>query len=207
MSVLDKMALGSQKYHKALQYYLKPAQYRFGIDSLAYISITNDGKLINLHSNLAWLEHCIDKKYYIDDPHMLHPNNIDAGFALWSTYDNEKYTNGLLRDAIENYGLCHGFTYIEKSDDGYRVYAFATNMDNHLVHSRVLNDMENFRKYTTNLKHKISIIEQKLIKHQVDLPNLKGKAYYDQVGILKLSEDNVDIQKDFLQATSLNPSF
>ncbi len=115
MSKLDDMVLGTRKYAKDFQKFCEPLNRFYGINQLGYVEITNSHRLINIYSDPDWIDRCIDKQYYVDDPHMVSPTNIDSGFMLWSSYSSEYYKNGMLKDMVDNFNMCHGVSYIKKN--------------------------------------------------------------------------------------------
>lgn len=192
MSVLDDMALGTRRYHKTLRKLCEPLQQYYGITEMGYVEIENDGRLINLHTHHSWLEHCLDKKYFIDDPHMVSPNNIGQGIAIWSTYKKDDYLNGMLKECVEIYGMSHGITFCKKTSKGYKLFGFGSPKENVDIHNKLINSMDCIKTFISYVDERIEPIRKKLDDKKIDFQLLKGQEYHDQVSIIPPQEDALE---------------
>lgn len=191
MSVLDDMALGTRKYHKKLAKICEPLNQYYGVNHCGYIEINNDGRLINLLTHSPWLEECLDKQYFIDDPHMVSPDKIGNGFVLWSSYKEEYYLTGMLKDCVEKFDLCHGITYVKKDDNGYRLYGFAAPKENYKAHNKLLSNIDCIKKFIQYFDDQIEFIRRDVDDKRIDFAKLKGDAYYEQDGVIEPEDDKI----------------
>lgn len=53
-----------------------------GVNRVAYFNINKDSSAVFLHFDPEWLDSYVKGKYYISDPHMVHPDNMDEGFSI-----------------------------------------------------------------------------------------------------------------------------
>lgn len=193
-NVLDEMARGTRQYHMTIKKIIEPIEQYYGINNIIYIEITNDGRLINLMSHNRWMEHCLEKQYFIDDPHMVVPDNMGTGFAIWSTrwshyYQNEEYQKGLYQDC-RNFDLCNGLTYAQRSAEGYRLYIFCAPQDNIHLNSKILSSIEHIKQFIDYFDSAIAPIRKNLEDHRIDFASLKGEAYHHQRGIIEVKSDD-----------------
>lgn len=202
MSVLDEMALGTRKYHSKVAKLCEPLKQYYGINVMGYIEINNEGRLINILTHRDWLEHCYENQYFVDDPHMVSPDNMGSGFVLWSSYQKDYYLNGMLRDCVENFNICHGVTYVEKNDYGFKLYGFGTSKENFQIHNKILSNLDCLKKFIAYLDKQLEPIRQDLGDHRIDFSEVKGNQYYEQEGLIRPKDDKIE-QYRFLKQLGL----
>ena len=202
MSLRNEIFAGANKYYKKMNNIILPMNQFFGIVDLVYIEVSNDNSLINLTTNINWIEHCVEKEYFLDDPQMVSPNNIGNGYAMWSVdwephYKSEAYENGMLKDASE-YGIGKGVTYINKNKNGYKAYVFSGPKNNIDLHTKLYSNMPLIKKFVTFFDEEIKDIRKKMMDSRVNLVKLKGDAYFQQQGLIIPQENDKLHQCNFL---------
>ena len=146
----------------------------------------------------------MDKEYYIDDPHMVSPDNIGSGYAVWSTLwetkyqQNEEYQNGLFSDLMQ-FDISTGFTMVQQNDDLYKCLVVTTPKENQYFHSKVLSSLNNMKKYFNYLDKELSPIRAKMSSLGINLINLKGEGFYSQEGAITPKADEMMQQLRFLK--------
>ncbi len=203
MSVRDEMLVGVRRYHGKVEELLEPMDQYFGINDLVYIEVSNDDRLVNLTSNRDWLEHCVEKKYFLDDPQMVTPNNMGTGYAMWSVdwephYKDEGYENTLLKDCVD-FGIGKGITYINRNLDGYKVYIFSAPKENMELHTKLYSNIALVKKFVTYFDNEIKPVREELFDSRIDLAALRGDTYYSKKGLIASQPNDKILQCKFLR--------
>jgi len=180
MHTSDNLLHGSAKYNKLLNKLCEPLHQFFGSNHLAYINITNEGKLLNLHTNVSWMERCIDQKYYLDDPSMINPKNIVSGFCFAKDHNNDDFLDGILNDCINNFDLNHTLIMFEKESNGYEAIGISASKKNLTFFDKVNANQDQLKRFISYFRESIAPINYKLLDYQIDFAKLKGELYDTQ---------------------------
>lgn len=184
MSLTDDLFLGTAEYHRAFQKLCQPAIDFFGLTGVAFIHIKNKKDIINIHSNVPWMEHCMKEHYYRDDPSMVNPDNISGGFAFRTAYEDKCYKNGILKDAEEKFNLCHGFTYVEKRKNSYQAFGFASSKVNVNFIPAVISNFRVVKRFIRHIQEGLNERQKEIDKYCLDFAALKGELFHTQKGII-----------------------
>ncbi len=202
MSLLDDFHAGTRLYGKNVAEICQPMYQYFGINSAAVIEIDRNDRVFNIHTNHEWIDNCLEKEYYKDDPHIISPKNMGNGFTLWSTREEQEYKAGILHDINHNFNMCHGVTYVQSNSYGYKVFAFSAEREHTGVHSKIISSLSLFRKFITYFDEKLNSIRMNLNSRKVLAPELKGNLFYQQKGIIQPFSINAS-KEQFLQSVDV----
>ncbi|HXH54322.1 MAG TPA: LuxR C-terminal-related transcriptional regulator [Gammaproteobacteria bacterium] len=183
----DDFFLGTKLYQKKFTELCKPITDYMGIVSAHYINVDKHGKALTIYSLDKWGERVLEKQYYKVETGMVHPDNINNGFALCNASDNEEYKNTLLYDGSVHSNWWHAFVHIEKRPDnsGYTGLGFATTKDNYKIHNILMNELSIIKNFIKSLDENLmSVIGKDLEDHKMDLAAIKGDAFYSQKGVV-----------------------
>lgn len=177
---------GSIKFQNQLQHMVAPVHQKLGTHEFGYIAINHEDELINLHTHIEWLEHCIDKKYYLYDPCMVNPSHIQGGYAFYFTHDEPEFREGLLKESIEIYNMAHEIIYIDHHKDSYEVYSLTAPIEYNQLYNLILNRPELVRNCFNYLKDQMKFIKFHVMDFQINFADIKGERYRTQKGISTL---------------------
>lgn len=194
--LVDDFFLGTELYHKQFAALCKPLVDYLGVTDAMYVNVDKHGRMFNTCTHQKWLEQFTGQEYYKFDPLMVSPKNIHSGFAFDSASDDQIFQSTIQIDAVFNFGFHHSCIYVEKvpNDNSYFGFAFATVKDNCQMINRLVNEAAIVKKIIRSInKNLISVIKD-LNEMRIDLPALKGEAFYTQRGEI-FHEDYADSQQ------------
>lgn len=183
----DQLYLGTKTYGENFSKFCEPIKQFLDLDNEAYYNINIDGEMTNIHSNDKWMEEYIAGENYLQDPHMVHPNNIHKGFCvlLVNNYNYQKYNDVILYGNANKSLFEYGFTYVLKTNVDFTAFCFTTNKSNYII-NRLINETKVIELFIKNLDHQIKSLLQlpKLTQSKIDLAQLKGERFFNQKGII-----------------------
>jgi len=166
-SIKDELFYHTKLYHKDLKRICRPLEEYFGVTEVATFFV-NDNSLINIHTNEKWMEVCMEKEYFKDDPFITKPNQLKTGFTLCACYPSEKFITGLLKEAY-TYGMHHGVTYAHKTPTGYQAISVDTSIDNVDMPNKIINNQKCIIKFMSYMERELQPAFKKLASHAIDL--------------------------------------
>lgn len=188
MNIYEQWTYGSKKHKHELQKLTEQLQNILGINHIGYVSLDDNNQLINLHSNIEWLEYCLDKKYYLHDPCMVNPSNINTGYAFYFTYQNKDFQEGLLTDSVKHYNMAHEIVYVHKNENqSYEAYSLTAPMKHIKLYNIILNEPEKIKLTFKYLRESLLSVKQGLLDYQFDFSAVKGDLYNLQRGLIPVS--------------------
>jgi DNA-binding CsgD family transcriptional regulator len=148
------------------------------ITGFAYLRFLENGRYLNLCTDLKWTEHCL--KYVHDHDHILGREGnkaMEDNFHcfLWPTISSDHLLN-----AVHDFDFWHGISIFKRIGHSLEIWAFATSRENHLMSNFYLNNIETIKDF-------IKLFNQKA-KNIIDTNNC------DKLGILK---NAIDYSTDF----------
>ena len=197
MAIADELFYHTDMYGEFLKKKCEPLEKFFGVTAVGFHYMHNENCLMSIHTNKKWIELCMAKKYFLDDPHMVSPKNIVSGFVLCSSCEQEEYRTGIIKDGFE-YDMHHGISYVEKTDRGYKAFSFDTTKDNDGMPNKILNNQECIKKFVAYLDQELKLVFKKLSNRMIDIKELKGARLKEQIGITG-ALDEFDEKVIFLQ--------
>ena len=194
MDIGKQLLTHTELYYKKLKSLCSPFEQLYGVDTVAFFYLS-DLNLINIHTHPEWMEYCMEKKYYLDDPHIVYPDNITDGFILSSQVESEPYSSKVHHDALNIFGMHNGVSYVRKIRGGYIALSFNSSKRNPSILSNIINDKTSVDRFSLYLEHEITSILTKLSSKAIDIRELKGENLHNQQGIIPIgptTNDKVD---------------
>ncbi len=184
MSNLDDLVFGTRKYHKDLLKICEPFHRLFGTNHVGYLNIDNNGGLINLHTHAKWLDRCVEEKYYLQDPCMVTPKNIESGHAFYFTYEEDEFTDGILKDSMENFNMAHELVFVNKHDHGFDVIGITAPLKHTAIYNKIVRNYSHIGKFLDFFRQNLEPLLNKLEAHKIDLSALKGDRFHQQTALI-----------------------
>ena len=197
----DDLFYGTKKYHGKFTEFCEPLKQHLGITTAAYIRIGYDSKMELICSNCKWSERFIEKNYIMQDPGIVHPDNMDSGFAFVSTSDDQEYKDTMLHEAVHEFNFYHSFCYVEKNDTNFTLFYFATGKENNGMINKIVNSSTLVKQLIGNVNKQIITEFKDLPDNKIDVFKLKGDVFSQQKGIV-LNEYN----KNHIKPSTINRS-
>lgn len=186
MQLADAIVCGAKQYQSQFTTICAPLQNYFGMNAISYVRINSKGKLINLHTHLPSLQHCLDQTYYNCDPSMVDPDNMTSGFAIGASYTPGAYTNIMLQDCIARFDLSHACSYVEKNKNEYNLFGFNAPLCNSTIIHRMIAEKKILSRFIRNIQKFLDENHASLQTIAVDFARIKGEVFYQQPGVVYL---------------------
>lgn len=180
----DDLFLGNKLYRKQFSEICKPLADYLGTTAVLYVDVDRSGRAFLLQTHQKWSERFLEEQYYKVDIVLVHPDNIHNGFAFQETSTEQEFKDTLLHDAVNNFGFCHSFVYIEKTNnnDGYFGLACASTKDNFQMINRLVNEAHIVKKIIRKINKDLRSVVKDLPAMKMDFATLKGEAFYKERG-------------------------
>lgn len=151
-----------------IQAICKPLKDHFGIHSLVYHKLYDDGSEIKLGTNPLWLEHFLKYNLFQHSTFEHHPSLYQSGYVLWSQL---KTHSKVLSDARKQFGIANGITFIKKFDGGCEFFFFGTAPANNNMGHFYLNNIDILENFIRYFKQKAAPLMQRAEKNKIVIPN------------------------------------
>lgn len=184
--IKDQLYWGTKTYGEKFLEFCETIKQFLDLDNVAYYDVNIDGGVINIHSSYKWMEGYIAGQHYLEDPHMVHPNNMHKGFCILlmnNNYNYQKYNDALLYDSKNKALFGYGFTCILKTKVGFTAFCFTTNKNNHII-NKVINEIKVIKLFIQKLDNQIKSLLKKQSQLKINLSKLKGERFFNQKGII-----------------------
>jgi hypothetical protein len=184
-ATINKIVTLNFKYQLDINNLCLPLQH-LNISYFTFFSIfplKNAKSLITISLNPCVLSRYFTKEYYLYDPHVVTPDNLEEGAVLWSTYNDGDYQGKYLYDLKENFGINNGVSLIRKKQTECYIFCFGTSKTNVRFFYNVFSNvilLKYFADYF--LSEGVDIIKI-FSKNAIDIHQLKGKVFLSQKGI------------------------
>ena len=126
----------------------------------------------------------MEEKYYLQDPCMVNPENIQQRHAFYVTYEEETFNNGILKDSVENFDMAHELVFISKNNNGFEVVALAAPLNHTAIYNKIIKYPNHMANFVEHFKNSIKPLVDKVESQRVDLAKLKGETYHSQHGLI-----------------------
>ncbi|PCI39255.1 MAG: hypothetical protein COB50_01395 [Thiotrichales bacterium] len=200
---MKKLILYStSQYQVKLKQLCAPLEKHFGITDVSFLAVQDKVDVINLHTNVAWVEHCLEQNYYNCDPLMVHPTNISSGFATWDSYRDGTYASSMLFDAIYKFNMCNGFSYVEKHGNSFQSFGFSADRENYKMQNAVFNNIKLLKNIIAQVQQYMQLVWKDLCAYSVNGVSLKGDLFHTQPGLVQ-SKLTMQEKLQFLQQIKL----
>jgi DNA-binding CsgD family transcriptional regulator len=190
MSSIANLASGTLKYNEVLKELSVSVYKYFGVTDIGYVNVEDGNKIINIHTNAAWIGHYMQNEYYRLDPHIANPDLMDTGFAIGANYTQDDYIHGLYKDASFKFGMYYGISYVEKSKRGYQAYCFTTTSKNIAMQTKIMNSQAVIKKFVNYMTDRLQPILLSMEDTRVNVELLKGERFFTQEGIVNGTKYN-----------------
>lgn len=145
----------------------EPLKKHFGITSVVYHKLFNDGSAIRLGTNPEWIKHFLENEFYSVSTFEHHPDTYKSGFVLWSQLTTH---SAILKDAREKFNIDHIVTLIDKVEDGVEYMSLGTLRENPGIVQIYLNNMDLLKQFMLYFKHKAAKFIQSAEKNKLSNP-------------------------------------
>lgn len=172
-NVAEQLFYHTKIYNKTLKRLCRPLEDFFGVTDVAAFFAEGD-QLINIHTNTKWMEFCMEKEYYKEDPHIIEPEQLNPGFTVCSYYPSEQYLSGLVKDSMD-FGMYHGVTYIHPRKNGYHAVSLDTAKENVDMPNKIINNPKSIVKFMDYLATELQPVFKKLADNPIKISSLTEK--------------------------------
>lgn len=145
-----------------------PLNKHFGINSVVYHRLYNDGAEIKLGTNPKWLEHFIAQDLFQYSTFEHHPSLYQSGYVLWSQL---KTHSKVLSNAKHYFQIANGATFINKMEDSCEFFFFGTGPENYKISNFYLNNVDIFENFIRYFKHQATPLIKQAEKNKLYIPN------------------------------------
>ena len=140
-------------------------------------------KLLIICPNTSFLRQYFYRKYYLYDPHIVDPNKLEEGAALWSAYSNSNYQGKYLYKLKENFGIDNGLSLIRKNQTKCYIFCFGVSKTNTRFFYNIFRNVVLLKCFTDYFLNEGNKIIEGFSKSSIDICDLKGKGFFLQKGI------------------------
>ena len=191
MSVEDDLFYHTSMYHNNLSKMLEPMAQYFGVSHAGIFFVNKNLRVINIHTSAPWIEYCMENKLYLNDPHIVDPSKMGAGFSVCNMSQDSTYKNGLLHDSGKIYNMCNGVSFSRTLDDGgYFAITFVSEQNNPNMPTNLISEHRMVDLYIKHLMTELRAPLKELSDNCIDLKLLKGSSLLKQTGIVPVKDDN-----------------
>lgn len=155
-----------------------PLRERFNIQYFTYHRIDLKGNYTVLVDRPEWAEHYIEKKFYLQDPYLRHPDIYQSGFCIMEQHGSEEFRKQLLQDSKGIFNLDQGITLIEKQADGVEFFGFGANKAASSLDKLYLNRSWVLQSFASHFKQELNKILLRMQAEAGNLVHLKGADFY-----------------------------
>ena len=185
----------TNKYKEAFLSLLSPLSKLLSMTYFNFFSIDGNGRVIIMNPNLTLLRYYIDNQYYMYDPHVVHPENLSPGFALWSSYQNVHYQGKLLYELREIFNINSGVSLVQKDNNRCHIYSFGASKTNFYFSGHIFNNTTLLQQFTQHFYKETNKIIKEFYDNSINIVELKKDQFFSQPGITTnclLTENNIN---------------
>lgn len=191
----------------------QPLRQRFGVGYFTYHRIENNGKYTVLVDRPDWAEHYVAEKFFLEDPHLRHPDLYRPGFCLIETAGTEEYRERILKVGKEMFNLDFGVTLIEKGPGFVEFFGFAGNKSKSSLDKVFIHHSSLLKSFASHFKKELSPVLLQMEEEASSLIDLKGKDFFSKELLHpELSPDicaayleDLGLKSEVAKAASLSP--
>jgi DNA-binding CsgD family transcriptional regulator len=136
----------------------KPLEDHFGVKSLVYKSVRNDGKETILTTHPEWIDYFFENGLYKGSALEKEPSNYVKGELLWS---HIKTHNEILTATREGFDIDNGITLIRPFDEGCEFYYIGASRDNYKARQLLNNNIDLLDKFAHYFKSQLETVIDK----------------------------------------------
>lgn len=167
------------KYSNQIRKAAQPVCDHLEITYFTYHRIDLEGKYTVLVNRPDWAERYVEKKLYLKDPYLRHPDRYQPGICGMLCNGGKEYSNQILREGNEIMGVGDSLMMIEKTEGYVEFFGFVSK-----IGSRKLSDTSNNRPaylkaFAKYFKRETKSIIQLMEEGASPLIDLKGDDFYN----------------------------
>lgn len=170
------------------------------ITYFTYHRINSEGRYTVLVNRPDWAERYVEKKLYLEDPYLRHPDQYQSGVCTMFSNGSEEYCKRVLREGKEVLNMGDSLFIIEKTDSSVEFFGFASRIGSHKLSDVSLNCPAYLKAFATHFKQETKSILQSMEENASTLVELKGDDFYNNEPILT---DPVKKLKGYLKEVGL----
>ena len=171
------------KYQDKISNLCAPLYDFFKFANFNLYVIHSDGLWSVINTDPILLKYYLFNKYYICDPHIVHPKKLKPGVAIWSTYNDFHYRGKLLYNLEKIFNISDGISIVKNINANCYVYSFGFPYGNTQVPSRSFSNIYLLMQFIGYFYKKGGNIIKKFVDSSVDISKLKGEKFFSQSGI------------------------
>ncbi len=175
-NIYNLIGYPSRKYHHKLKKLIEPLTLFCGIDRFWRNAHKIDGSYSLIGNYPPTAESFFEQGLYKGHPYFRHPKFFRSGFVIPGLYKTIEYetTQGKIQEGGDCY---HVLLFIEKGEDGFIEYGFATSRLIPGFEMTYLNHLQAFRKFIDYFEMEGKQIINESSGYQTDISRLVGKQY------------------------------
>lgn len=178
-NIYDEIGQPSKKNYDKICKLTEPLKLFLGIDRFWRNSHRKDGSYTVLGNCPPVAEAFFGQNLFVGHPYFRSPRFFQSGFALPELLHSKEYeeTQGQLRGD----GDCHHvLIYIQKQEDGFVEYGFATSKPRLGFEAVYLNHLQTIGKFAEAFEKNASRLIQEADEYKVNIADLIGSKYHEK---------------------------
>ncbi len=152
----------------------------FPLSHFGYCKITNSGDFSYFGTHVAWSEYFAAEKLYLNFPFYRHPKYAPVGVKILPAVTNQAYLE-LMDRRREKFDIHHSLALISRGLNGMEGFVFSTNSSDELHLSALINELPLLRLFIRKFRIDNDFIFQRSEENQVNLVELMGSVFFDQI--------------------------
>lgn len=161
----------------------KPLKDHFGIGYFTYHQIDNQGRYTVLVDRPDWAEHYINKKIFLNDPYLRHPDVYESGLCLVDDFGSEDYKQLVMKEGKTHLDMDMAVILIKKQTDRVEFFGFSGNKKNCCLQNLYLNNTALLHSFASHFKQNLCSTLKRMSEEANSLLELKGRDFLIDVPI------------------------
>jgi DNA-binding CsgD family transcriptional regulator len=185
MSVADSLFYHTAHYGKDITKMCEPIFDLFGVKQLGMFFVAHNGAIVNVHTNPEWMSYCMEKKYYLDDPHLVLPVNMGSGFSVTSAPKDNEERHILVREVQNRFNLWNSVSFAKRLGcGGYIAFSFDSELENTNMANQMLSNQPAVSAFAGYIEEAARNILKRTSGVVINLQELKGDKLESQMGTI-----------------------
>ncbi len=185
MSVADSLFYHTAHYGKDITKMCEPIFDLFGVKQLGMFFVAHNGAIVNVHTNPEWMSYCMEKKYYLDDPHLVLPVNMGSGFSVTSAPKDNEERHILVREVQNRFNLWNSVSFAKRLGcGGYIAFSFDSELENTNMANQMLSNQPAVSAFAGYIEEAARNILKRTSGTAITLQDLKGDKLESQIGTI-----------------------
>ena len=185
------------RYNEKIKTITAPLHDHLKIFSYLYFKIEEDGRFVTLSNYPEQLEYYYHKKFYIDNPYLVHPQLLKSGSVFTNTTSDEKY-HATVVHSRNRFDMDNTFLMLEKVEGQVEGFLYATHSGQVQPH-HYLEYIELLKRFNRYFVKETAPLLGKMRAEGFNLHRAKGAKFLERKEGLPLESKN-DKEYAFLKA-------